>query len=69
MSDKAEIKPIYEDLSTYLENNLQINIIHNRFDILYEDYHLIAVDGVAVPYIINNREVKAGLYLTALSDS
>ncbi len=47
---------------------LQINIIHNRYDLIFWDYHLYLVDGVGVPVVLSEGHAKLGIYLTRLSE-
>lgn len=59
---------VINEKDLFLQKNLQINIIHNRFDLLYDDFVLYDVDGIAVPVYIKNNEASVGLYLTSISD-
>lgn len=51
-----------------LADLLQINIIHNRYDLIFRDYHLYLVDGVGVPVVLSEGHAKLGIYLTRLSE-
>lgn len=47
--------------------SLQVNIIHNRFDILYQNYRIYTVDGIIVPISVKGDCARVGLYLTTLT--
>ncbi|MFI3242246.1 MAG: GNAT family N-acetyltransferase [Alphaproteobacteria bacterium] len=60
------IKQILKNKDYILREKINPNIIHNRFDILYQDYDLYEIDGYFIPVKINNNYAYLGLYLTKI---
>lgn len=50
-----------------LSKNLEVDIIHNRFDVLYDsDFLLLQIDAYYVPVKLEKSVAKVGLYLRNL---
>ncbi len=64
MTRIIEVKKNREEV---LSKNLEIDIIHNRFDILYgSDFLLLLIDTYYVPVKLEKSVAKVGLYLRKL---
>ena len=63
----SDIISIQHHKGEALVESLSLNIIHNRFDLLFSDWSLYLIDGVAVPVAAKGRQGVVGLYLTSLT--
>ncbi len=56
------IKEISENKHTLLQNNIDCDVIFNRFDLRYDDYLLFQVEDKYIPAVIKNNVLKIGVY-------
>ena len=47
-----------------LRDKIQPNEVHNRYDILYDDYDLYEIGNNVIPLVIQGNVAVPGLYLT-----